>query len=262
MRRILGRSRWASRCWLHRQAQAAHAHAAGRGRCTSTPATPTAGRARARRPTTQSGKAFGLDFMGGSEHSDNADLPLVASEYCIDPLVAPQCALADPVNPLDSFRKWDATLEQARAASTPTFTAFRGFEWTSDRFGHINVYFSQHDANAKADGGYATMDAFYSWLTRAPSLGGGGGRARDLQPSRREVAGRPRPGLQLERLRLRAGRGRPHGRDRGLQRQRRLRGMRYPHARSTRAGTWARSAPRTSATGAPTTGAVPAGPRP
>jgi hypothetical protein len=121
-----------------------------------------------------SGKTFGLDFMGGSEHSDNADLPVVASEYCVDPLIAPQCVLADPVNPLDSFRKWDATLEQARAASTPAFTAFRGFEWTSDRYGHINVYFSRHDANAKGDGGYATMESFYSWLTRAPSLGGGG----------------------------------------------------------------------------------------
>ena len=122
----------------------------------------------------ESGKGFGLDFMGSGEHSDNADLPIVASDYCIDPLVAPTCALADPVNPLDSFRKWDATLEQAHAASTPTFTAFRGFEWTSDRFGHINVYFSKHDANAKGDGGYATMDSFYSWLNRAPTLGGGG----------------------------------------------------------------------------------------
>jgi hypothetical protein len=127
------------------------------------------------RPQTyyDSGRSFGLDFMSGSEHSDNADLPLVASEYCLDPLVAPSCALADPVNPLDSFRKWDATLEQARAASTPTFTGFRGFEWTSDRYGHINVYFSQNDANAKGDGGYATMDAFYSWFARAASLGGG-----------------------------------------------------------------------------------------
>jgi hypothetical protein len=127
------------------------------------------------RPQTyyESGRSFGLDFMGGSEHSDNADLPLVASEDCLDPLVAPQCLLADPVEPLDSFRKWDATLEQARAASSPTFTAFRGFEWTSDRFGHINVYFSRNDANAKGDGGYATMDAFYSWFTRAASLDGG-----------------------------------------------------------------------------------------
>ena len=127
------------------------------------------------RPQTyfESGRSSGLDFMGSSEHSDNADVPLVASEHCVDPLVAPQCLLADPVNPLDSFRKWDATLEQARAATTGSLTGFRGFEWTSDRYGHVNVYFSQHDANAKADGGYATMDSLYSWLTRAPSLGGG-----------------------------------------------------------------------------------------
>jgi predicted metal-dependent phosphoesterase TrpH len=120
-----------------------------------------------------SGKHFGLDFMSGSEHSDNADLPIVASEYCIDPAVVLSCALADPVNPLDSFRKWDATLEQANAATTPDFTAFRGFEWTSDRFGHINVYFSTNDSNAKVDGGYASMDTFYSWLGRAASQGGG-----------------------------------------------------------------------------------------
>ena len=120
-----------------------------------------------------SGKSFGLDFMGGSEHSDNADLPIVASEECLNPLVAPDCALADKVNPLDSFRKWDATLEQAHAASTDSFTGFRGFEWTSDRYGHINVYFSRNDTNAKVDGGYATMDTFYSWFTRAPSLDGG-----------------------------------------------------------------------------------------
>jgi hypothetical protein len=120
-----------------------------------------------------SGRSFGLDFMSGSEHSDTADLPIVASDYCLDSAVIASCALADPVNPLDSFRKWDATLEQAHAASTPTFTGFRGFEWTSDRYGHINVYFSQNDANAKGDGGYATMDAFYSWFGRAASLGGG-----------------------------------------------------------------------------------------
>ena len=143
------------------------------------------------RPQTyyDSGRSFGLDFMSGSEHSDNADLPLVASEYCLDPLVAPSCALADPVNPLDSFRKWDATLEQARAASTPTFTGFRGFEWTSDRYGHINVYFSQNDANAKGDGGYATMDAFYSWFARAASLGGGSdGLATFNHPGAKKLA--------------------------------------------------------------------------
>src|SRR2546426_12821658 len=70
------------------------------------------------RPQTyyDSGRSFGLDFMSGSEHSDNADLPIVASSYCLDPLVAPSCALADPVNPPDPFRKGDATLGQGHPA--------------------------------------------------------------------------------------------------------------------------------------------------
>src|SRR5262245_418414 len=94
-----------------------------------------------------SGRNHGLDFMGGSDHSDTLGIPASASGYCLDqsnPLAVtqPGCLMADTVNPSDSFRKWDATEEQAAAASSPSFTAFRGFEWTSDRFGHINVYFS------------------------------------------------------------------------------------------------------------------------
>lgn len=126
-----------------------------------------------------SGRKHGLDFMGGSDHSDNTGLPMSFSDYCANPQnpqydpTKPGCAVADTVNPTDAFRKWDATGEQAAAATTPLFTAFRGFEWTSDRFGHINVYFSSRWVNAKADGGYATMDSFYSWLTRPTALGGG-----------------------------------------------------------------------------------------
>jgi hypothetical protein len=126
-----------------------------------------------------SGARHGLDFMGGSDHSDNTGVPMSFSDYCANPQnpqydpTQPGCAVADATNPSDSFRKWDATGEQAAAATTPTFTAFRGFEWTSDRFGHINVYFSSRWINAKADGGYATMDSFYSWLTRPTALGGG-----------------------------------------------------------------------------------------
>jgi hypothetical protein len=126
-----------------------------------------------------SGRRHGLDFMGASDHSDNTGLPFNFSGYCLDPSqdgydpANPLCLDADPVNPADGFRKWDATGEQALAATTPAFTAFRGFEWTSDRFGHINVYFSSNWANAKADGGYADMSTFYGWLTRPVALGGG-----------------------------------------------------------------------------------------
>jgi hypothetical protein len=121
-------------------------------------------------PTTyfESAKRYGLDFLGSGEHSDNADVPVTASDGCLGPAL-PSCIAPGT----DHFSKWDATLDRAHAATTGAFTGFRGFEWTSDRFGHINVYFSRNDANAKADGGYATMETFYRWLTTGPNLGGG-----------------------------------------------------------------------------------------
>lgn len=113
-------------------------------------------------------RSLGLDFLGGSEHSDNARLPFTANEACLS------ADLADCVQPPpEGVTKWDESLAQARAASDAGFTAFRGFEWTSDRFGHINVYFSRNDTNAKADGGYAGMAAFWTWFTTRAELGGG-----------------------------------------------------------------------------------------
>jgi hypothetical protein len=114
------------------------------------------------------GRAEGLDFMGSGEHSDNADVPITFSEGCLG-AAAPMCVGATP----EHFDKWDATQERADAATKDGFVAFRGFEWTSDRFGHINVYFSKHDTNAKIDGGYAVMDTFWKWFTTSPGLGGG-----------------------------------------------------------------------------------------
>lgn len=121
-----------------------------------------------------SAKGFGLDFLGSGEHSDNADIPVTASDGCTDPSLTASCVIGNDEAPLDSVRKWDATLEQAEAATDAGFTGFRGFEWTSDRFGHINVYFSKNDTNAKADGGYAgTMETFWNWFGRSPELDGG-----------------------------------------------------------------------------------------
>jgi hypothetical protein len=110
-----------------------------------------------------SGRAHGLDFMGGSDHSDNTALPFSTSQYCVDDPTQAGCAIA-------GLNKWADTETQARAASTSTFTAFRGFEWTSDRFGHINVYFSRGYTNAKIDGGYVDMSTFYGWLTRSDGI--------------------------------------------------------------------------------------------
>jgi hypothetical protein len=109
-----------------------------------------------------SGRAHGLDFMGGSDHSDNTALPFSTSQYCADDPLTAGCVDATP--------KWSTTAQDALAATTASFTAFRGFEWTSDRFGHINVYFSRDYANAKADGGYVDMSTFYGWLERSDGI--------------------------------------------------------------------------------------------
>ena len=142
-----------------------------------------------------SGRAYGLDFVGSSDHSDNMGLPLVFSEACygqgrgepgtFDPadpstygkIHADECLFADQVNPADSFRKWDATAEQAAAstaAAQGAFTAFRGFEWSSDRFGHLNIFFSTNWTGAYQDGGFVDMSTFWSWFERPAALGGGG----------------------------------------------------------------------------------------
>lgn len=121
------------------------------------------------------GAALGLDFMGASEHSDNALVPVTANADCLSPdFAACITPLASPESPAAPVTKWDLTLDQARAATTAGFTAFRGFEWTSDRFGHINVFFSRHDWNAKTTEGYTlSMESFWAWLATPPDLGGG-----------------------------------------------------------------------------------------
>ena len=132
-----------------------------------------------------SGKKFGLDFMGGSDHSDFLGVPLSTSQYCApdpghpteaDPgqllQDVPGCPGGDPRDETNGVRKWDQTQVDAAAATTKDYVGFRGFEWTSDVYGHINVYFSKNFANAKADG-YPTPKTFYDWLTRRPELAGG-----------------------------------------------------------------------------------------
>lgn len=83
------------------------------------------------------------------------------------------CLVADDDNLQDSFLKWDATAQQRDEATTETFTAIRGFEWTSDRFNHINVLFSQNVSNAKTGPGYAvSMADFWQWVMFPAQFGG------------------------------------------------------------------------------------------
>jgi len=115
----------------------------------------------------------GLSFMGISDHSDNARLPLTVTGECFSEQFL-DCLIADSENPEDSFRKWHATLDQAHDATNPAFTAFRGFEWTSDRFGHLNVFFSDNVINAKTGPGYlVSMGLFWQWFLYPDFLGGG-----------------------------------------------------------------------------------------
>lgn len=126
----------------------------------------------------------GFDFVGASEHSDSYDegnyVTLHAS--CSE---TPDGLLTCAANPSDDkLHKWLATQAQAEAATTGKFLAIRGFEWTSDMFGHINVYFSRNFTNAKTDGGYAvSMDTFWDWFTRAADTPGDGGSPTSTVPN-------------------------------------------------------------------------------
>ncbi|GAC1633165.1 MAG: hypothetical protein NVS9B10_28300 [Nevskia sp.] len=123
----------------------------------------------------------GYDFEAGSEHSDSLDAGVYPTLHAscdptsgsFDPTAVEYCFL----NPTgDKLQKWNATLTQAKARTSPTFLSIRGFEWTSDVFGHINVYFSKNFTNAKDDGGYAlTMQTFWDWFTRDPNQTGDAG---------------------------------------------------------------------------------------
>lgn len=125
-------------------------------------------------------------FVGSSEHSDSLDagnfLALHASctpgDDAFDRASLEYCFL----NPtIDNLVKWASTKTQATEASNDHFLAIRGFEWTSDVFGHINVYFSTNFTNAKTDGGFAlTMETFWDWFTRDPATPGLGGSATSI----------------------------------------------------------------------------------
>ncbi|HEX8207851.1 MAG TPA: CehA/McbA family metallohydrolase [Solirubrobacteraceae bacterium] len=124
-----------------------------------------------------SGAGYGNDFLGITDHSTNLGLPSTFNESCYGEgrggegeVLLAACIAADGA---DSFRKWEATQEQADAATTGSFVGFRGFEWSNDRFGHINVLLSRNWTNEATTAGYATMEPFWRWFTTAPSLGGG-----------------------------------------------------------------------------------------
>lgn len=119
--------------------------------------------------------AHGMDFMAGTEHSDNARLPVTASTGCLSERVF-ECLQPSA----EGLSKWRASGRIAAEASGSDFTAIRGFEWTSDRFGHINVLFSANELNAKTATGYAlSMEDFWQWFGAPPVTAAGTGGGAD-----------------------------------------------------------------------------------
>lgn len=118
----------------------------------------------------------GYSFVGSSEHSDTLDTGVFISVGS-DCFNTPDGLLTCLTPSVDELQKWLNVGRQAGEASDGlSFLGIRGFEWTSDRFGHINVYFSSNFTNAKTDGGYlVTMESFWSWFTRDPAMPGLGG---------------------------------------------------------------------------------------
>lgn len=129
------------------------------------------------------GRNNGFDFVFGADHSDFYEIPLTLHEDCASADIL-SCIAIDFTDPIGSILKWPK-FEDIAADKTKDgeFVAVRGFEWTSDRFGHINVYFGQNITNAKTDGGYVLLNTFWNWLSTEPNfipglssfLGGYGG---------------------------------------------------------------------------------------
>ena len=149
-------------------------------------------------------KQSGFDFVGSADHSDNIGIPLsvgLSRAECSAEDFLYCLILVDKDRPQDAFAKWSATLTQSEAASDDSFTAFRGFEWTSDRFGHANIFFSRNYVNAKTGPGYAvTMALFWEWFSYPAQFGGGSdgllsfnhpGREDDLESAFEFAGGDP-----------------------------------------------------------------------
>jgi hypothetical protein len=68
-------------------------------------------------------------------------------------------------------RKWEATAQQVAALTGDEFLAIRGFEWSSPRQGHSNVWCSAAYTGYH-DTGDHSMQAFYEWLIKAQPVPG------------------------------------------------------------------------------------------
>jgi hypothetical protein len=82
--------------------------------------------------------------------------------------------------------KWEATARQAAALTDAGFLAIRGFEWSSPRQGHSNVWCSA-TYTGYHDTGDASMQAYYAWLAEAQPVSGAEVLASFNHPGREVV---------------------------------------------------------------------------
>ncbi|MEO7912478.1 MAG: CehA/McbA family metallohydrolase, partial [Roseiflexaceae bacterium] len=82
--------------------------------------------------------------------------------------------------------KWAAAARQIAAANDEDFVAIRGFEWTSPRQGHSNVWCSTDYTSYHATGD-DTMGAYYEWLAGARPIDGARVLAGFNHPGREAV---------------------------------------------------------------------------
>jgi hypothetical protein len=83
-------------------------------------------------------------------------------------------------------RKWEATAQQVAALTGDEFLAIRGFEWSSPRQGHSNVWCSAAYTGYHETGDQS-MQSFYEWLTKAQPVSGAEVLASFNHPGREVV---------------------------------------------------------------------------
>src|SRR3989442_3609057 len=72
---------------------------------------------------------------------------------------------------LHSAHQWAAVAEQTAACSSADFVAIRGFEWSSRRQGHSNVWWSAEYTGYLRTGD-ESMRTYYQWLAAAKPVTG------------------------------------------------------------------------------------------
>jgi hypothetical protein len=94
--------------------------------------------------------------------------------------------LLDRDTAMRDAHKWMVTAQQVAALTSDDFLAMRGFEWSSPRQGHSNVWCSTSYTNYHTTGD-RSMQAFYDWLIQAQPTAGAQVLASFNHPGREVV---------------------------------------------------------------------------